>query len=180
MRAEEFSALFDAASHSVFRLETLQTYAVPADDASLTAFRTGTPRPERSVSTSPWLRRVAATTIAGVAWSRVRVVEHPLTEYTRWELLAYVESQAVGEQVHMVARSDVGDLGPDFWLLDAGTPMARAVLMHYTPDGELVNRELVTDVDTVADLAARRDVALTAEAISLNAFLAHLAGRGDA
>lgn len=179
MRAEEFNALFDAVSHTVFRLETLQTYDVPVDDASLVAFRTGTPRPERSVRTSPWLRRIAATTTAGVSWSRVRVVEHPLTEYSRWELLAYIESQAVGEQIHTVDRADVGDCGPDFWLLDAGTPTACAVLMHYTPAGELVNRELVTDDVPLADLADRRDTALS-DAVSLNGFLAHLAGRADA
>lgn len=174
MTSEEFNALFDNARHSVFRLECLQTYAVSADDASLAAFRTGAPRPERSVRTSPWLKRIAASTIAGVAWSRVRIVEFPLTEYTRWELIAFVESQATGEQVFVVEREQVGDLGPDFWLLDQGAPDARAVVMHYAPDGRLEERELI-DGDEIErrQLWRSRKLALK-HAVPLNTFLSRL------
>lgn len=168
MTAEEFNALFDGARHTVFRLETLQTYAVSAEDASLRAFREGTARPVRSVATSPWLRRIAVTTAQGVEWSRVRVVEHPLTEYTRWAMLAYVESQAAGE--HIAISETVLD-GPDFWLIDAGTSEARGVLMHYTPAGELLGREFVDAALT--GLVARRDAARDG-AVPLNEFLARL------
>lgn len=176
MTSEEFSALFDGARHTVFRLETLQTYAVPGADASLRAFREGTPRPVRSVETSPWLRRIAVTTAHGVEWSRVRVVEHPLTEYTRWAILAYVESQAAGEQVGISERPLSG---PDFWLIDANTPYARAVVMHYSPAGELEARELVTDLAPLAGLVTRRDAA-RAMAVGLNEFLARMDARAGA
>jgi len=182
MTAEEFAALFDAAEHSVFRLEARQAYAVPTDDASLTAFQEGRPRPERSVRTSPWLARIAATTAAGVAWSRVRVVDRPLTEYTRWELLAYVESQAVGEQISLVDLEIVDgtiDLRQDFWLFDGDTPHPQAVILHYTPDGQVEQREFVVDVTVVAELVRRRDAA-TLHAVPLNEFLAYLNGRGGA
>jgi uncharacterized protein DUF6879 len=179
---EDLNSLFESAHTNVFRLERLQTYAVPADDASLVAFRTGTPRPERSVRTNAFLRRVAARTLtAGVAWSRVRLVEWPLTEYTRWELLGYVESQATGEEIRLVDADLVEDVvagAPDFWLFDAGTPDARAVLMHYTPDGKLVERELVADPAEVARLATIKDETVRRSA-ALNEFLARLRASAD-
>lgn len=183
MTPEELSQLFDSAHASVFRLEKRQTYAVPADDASLVAFRTGSPRPERSVRTNAFLRRVAARTLtADVAWSRVRLVEWPLTEYTRWELLGYVESQAAGEEIRLVEAGAVEDVVvgvPDFWLFDAGTPDARAVLMRYAPDGRLLERELVADPAETARLATVKDQTLRG-AVSLNEFLARLNTGDDA
>jgi len=163
---EQFTALFDAATRSVFRYEALQTYAMPTEDPSVIAFRTGAPRPERSVRTSPWLRRIAIQTAAGIDWSRVRVVTWPLTEYTRWELVGYVESQAAGEAISVVG-DDLAVGVPDFWLIDE----SRAVLMNYGPEGQLVDRVLVTDPAEVAELA---DVAvrLRAAGQSLNEFLA--------
>lgn len=177
MTAEELNQLFDSAHTSVFRLEKLQTYAVPADDPSLLAFRAGGPRPERSVRTNAFLRRVAVRTLmAGVAWSRVRVVEWPLTEYTRWELLGYVESQAAGEAIRLVDADLAEDIvagEPDFWLFDAGTRDARAVLMHYASNGTLVEREPVTDPAETARLATVKDETVRRSA-SLNEFLARL------
>lgn len=168
---DEFAALFDRFTDTAFRLERWQTYAVSAEDASVRAFREGLPRPERSVRTSPWLRRIAVTTAQGRDWSRLRVVEHPLTEYTRHELLGYVESQAAGERILVADRDDVGDLGPDFWLFDADTDHPCAVVMRYDQDGQIAERELVRDPAAVAALAAVRDRAL-AVAVPLNAFLA--------
>jgi hypothetical protein len=180
---EELNQLFETAHTSVFRLERLQTYAVPADDASLVAFRSGAPRPERSVRTNAFLRRVAARTInAGVAWSRARLVEWPLTEYTRWELLGYVESQAAGEEIRLVDASLVDDVvvgAPDFWLFDEGSSDARAVLMHYASDGTLLERELVVDQVALARLADIKVEALR-RASSLNEFLAGINAEPDA
>lgn len=175
MTVEEFAALFDTFQHTAFRLEALQTYDEQAEAAAVRAFREGLPRPERSVRTSPWLRRVAVSTAQGKQWSRVRVVDYPLSEYTRYELVGYVESQAAGEQIQLVNIEQVGNLGPDFWLFDAGTPEACAVLMRYTVDGKIEGFELVTDS---AHLERLHDIQRTAEAhaVPLNAFLAE-AGR---
>jgi hypothetical protein len=146
---DEFNAAFDSFRVSAFRLECLQTYAVSAEDARLRAFREGLPRPERSVRTSPWLARVAATTIAGKSWSRVRLVRHPLTEYTRYELIGFVESQACGEQIRIVdlnAHPQLADLGPDFWLFDAGGSNEFAIVINYDADGSVMGYEPTADV----------------------------------
>ncbi len=162
---------------AAFRLERWQNYAIPAEDPAFLAFRDDLPRPERSVRTSPWLARIAAGVAARKDWSRVRVVEWPLSEYTRYELVAYVESQAAGERIELVDLADVGDLGPDFWLFDAGTDQARAVLMHYSPDGDLLGRESVHDPARIAELDTIR-VRAQAAARPLNEFLATTAAAG--
>jgi len=164
----EFNAWFDHATTSLFRLETLQTYDTTGD-AAFAAFRAGTPRPERSVRTSPWMRRIAVTTANGVDWSRVRIVTWPLTEYTRYELVGYVESQAVGDRTRLLSGPD--GHGPDFWLRDGGTDHAEAIAMHYPPGGGLPRYEVVTDPERLAALHAIA-VELSERATPLNEFLA--------
>lgn len=167
--APQFQALFDEARATVFRLEGRQTYAIAADDDELVAFRTGAPRPERSVRTSPWLARIAVSTATrGVAWSRVRVIEYPLTEYTRYELVTYVESQAAGEQILLSEEPAPVD---DFWLIDGGTEHAVGVWMRYDSDGVQLGRELVDDPDVLAEMA-RVAAAVTGAAEPLNVWLA--------
>jgi hypothetical protein len=163
-----FNALFDTPRISVFRWEAQPAYSVPDTDASLEAFRTGAPRPERSVRTSPWLRRIAVQAAAGVDWSRVRVIGEPLSEYDRWSLLGYVESQAAGEQIRIAAPSS--DF-PDFWLIDPETTDTRAVIMRYDDNGRLLAREPVADRTVLDELTAIRADALAAS-IPLNVWLA--------
>jgi hypothetical protein len=176
MDSRAFDALFDTFTRHTFRLEALQAYAVSAEDARLRAFREGTPRPERSVRTDPWLRRIAVSTAEGKSWSRVHLVHHPLSEYLRYELVSYIESQAVGEQIGIVDLAEYPLLGgPDFWLFDWGTDHAQAVVMHYSPDGRIQEREHVTDP---ARLEALNQVRITARAgsVELNSYL--VAARG--
>jgi uncharacterized protein DUF6879 len=167
---DEFNAAFDKFQVSAFRLECLQAYAVSAEDARLRAFREGLPRPERSVRTNPWLRRIATTTIAGKSWSRVRLVHHPLTEYTRYELISFVESQAVGEQIRIVdlnTHPDLRELGPDFWLFDVDEPNEFVIIMRYDETGTVLGYERLTDTGWCRD---QRDAAL-AGSISLAEYL---------
>lgn len=166
MTPDEFNAAFDTFRRSALRLETLQSYAVSAEDEFLRAFREGIPRPERSLRTSPWLRRIAATTMAGKTWTRIRLVRHPLSEYLRHELLAFVESAAVGEEIRIVdinQHPEVTEFGPDFWLFDAGYPGESAIFMHYDYTGTLISYERVIDVAGCrwqADKAIERSVSI--------------------
>lgn len=176
----EFDALFQRfadspTSTTVFRWEGRENYAIPRDEPSLVAFRDGTPRPERSVRTSAWLARIATSTVAGKRWSRVR---RPFdNEYFRWELLAYVESQAAGEQILLIdpAASEAYRL-PDFWLFDGTDAADRySIAMHYDDDGNPV--EFAYD-DHPGTLAPLREIAenLTVRANPLNAWLANRSG----
>lgn len=174
MTFEEFDALFDRFTVSTFRLETLQQYAVSEEDERLRAFREGTPRPERSVRTSKWLARVAVTTAAGKRWSRVHIVDHPLSEYLRYELVGYVESAAAGEEIRIAdRRADprLAELSQDFWLFDAETDAPFAALIHYTRDGEVFGFEYTDDAAALRRFRAERDLALE-HSIALNTYLA--------
>lgn len=134
----EFEAAFNNFRVSAFRLECRQTYAVSDEDARLRAFREGLPRPERSIRTDPWLRRIAATTLVGKVWTRVRLVTHPLTEYTHYELIGFREARAVGDQILILDLDEHPDLlalGPDFWLFDAGELDEFAITIRYDDDG---------------------------------------------
>lgn len=174
MNPQDFDALFDRFRTTVVRLEALPVYAVGgAEQDRIEAWRRGEPRPERSVRTSPWLARIAVTTAtAEKTWARVRVLDEPLTDYQQYQLASYTESQAAGEAVSVVVRSALGfELGPDFWLFDAGHNDAYAAVMNYDPDGRWMGVDLVTDAGRVADMhALYRQV--TDRAVSLNTFLA--------
>ncbi|MGI5131560.1 DUF6879 family protein [Pseudonocardia sp. CA-107938] len=173
MTPEEFDALFDSFASTVSRLETLPAYDVGGDEADrLAAARAGTPRPLRSVSTSPWLTRIAIQTIQqGKVWTRVRVLDDPLTDYESAELISYGEAQAVGEVVRIALRADVpGDVS-DFWLFDAGLPGEHAVLMSYDAEGHWLGADLCTDPATLANLRNQLEEVL-ARTVSLNEFLA--------
>jgi hypothetical protein len=172
---EEFDAHFDRFTSMVFRLETLQDYGDPGEAERVAAFHRDDPRPERSIRTSPWLARIAATTLAGKRWQRVRVVEEPLTGYTRYELAGYVESQAAGEEIRIArpeASPALATLRRDFWMFDAGTSDEFALLMNYGRGGEYEGAGLVTNPDLLLEFQAERGLALRLS-VPLNEYLAH-------
>lgn len=177
MTDEEFDACFDEARHSVFRLETLQRYTVVEEAERIEAFRRGAPRPDRSVRTSPWLRRIAVSTAAGLRWSRARLVELPVSEYVRYQLQGYVESAAAGEEIRLAVLNQKPDLQQaieigDFWLFDGGTPQARAVALHYDHLGRPIGEELIAEAG-VLDRLTELHISVWNEAQPLNEFLAH-------
>jgi hypothetical protein len=174
---EEFDALFDTFHHTVARLEALPAYDVGGQEAArIQAFREGRPRPLRSVATDPWLARIAVSTItAGKRWTRVRVVDEPLTDYQRYQLTSHQESQAAGERVLIAPRSAVGDVGPDFWLFDEAGPDAHAVVMRYDAEGHWLGANLVTGREEVRELGERLQ-AVAARAAPLNEFLTGVDG----
>lgn len=167
-----FNALFDTFRASVVRLETLPAYAAGGAEAvRLEAFRLGTARPLRSVRTDPWLARIAVSTVTGgKTWRRVRVFDDPPTDYQRYQVESYREAQAVGDEVVIASRAAVGTMGLDVWVFDAGLSSARAVVMHYHPDGAIDRRELVTDAAAVAALAAAAE-RVARHAVPLNVWL---------
>jgi hypothetical protein len=143
---------------SAFRLETLPAYDVSGEAERIEAWRDGRARPERSVRTSEYLREIAANVLAGRERMRLRIVDHPLSEYCRYQITGYIESAAAGEQTRIVVRNggseqtrpDLDSVGGDFWFFDMGTGDERAVLLEYDATGAF----------TEAHLAAGPDLAL--------------------
>jgi hypothetical protein len=142
---------------SAVRLETLQAYSVGGSEAErLAAWERGYPIPERSVRTSEYLREVAAGVLAGRERQRVRIVDLPATDYTRFEtLVAYPESAAAGEEIRIAVRNGgipeaqkaLAGIDSDAWFFDLGTEDERCVLMEYEADGAYTAAHLATEVD---------------------------------
>jgi hypothetical protein len=173
----DIAANYDRFTTSAFRLECLPQYRAPSETASLEAFLRGDPRPERSVRTQPWLARIARTTVVDrKSWSRVHIVDFPLSDYVRYELVGYVESQAVGEEIRILNRADhprFADLHEDFWLFDETTDQPFAHTQLYGADGEYVGARPVSDPETLSRYATVKEQVL-ALAHPLNVFLAGL------
>jgi hypothetical protein len=163
MNPEEFDAVFEAFRTTAFRLETLSRYSDEVEDAELALFLAGEPLPERSTRTDPWLARVAQTTTAGKRWQRVHVVSHPLTDYLRFELVGYEANVAAGEDVRIADRDAhpaLARLRQDFWLFDAETPEAFAMLMRYNASGQLLDFERTHEVPIIEQCRRERDQAV--------------------
>jgi hypothetical protein len=171
---EEFDACFERFQRSAFRMETLQRYTVESETERIRAFLRGEPRPDRSVRTSPWLRRVALSTAAGKHWSRVHIVDLPLTDYLRYQLVGKVESAAAGEEIRIALRREhpeLNEIRGDFWLFDAETPAAYAISMRFDDMGRPLGHELVTDPDRIDAYRRAREIAWAAS-MPLNEFTA--------
>lgn len=170
----EFDDLFNSFTATAFRLETLPAYDVGGAEAErLAAWRAGEPRPVQSVATSPWLARIASTTLRGKSWVRVRVIDDPLTDYQRFQLAhAYPEAQTCGDNIRILRRP-TADMGPDFWMFDAPTEHGSAVVMNYDDEGHWLGAERV---DEGPNLNKLRAVAFGADKNSrpLNEFLAEM------
>lgn len=174
MTPDEFNAIFDSFTSTVVRLETLPEYAVGgSEEERLQAWREGRPLPERSVRTSPWLARIATSTVAGKSWSRIRIIDDPPTWYQRYQFGAYVESQAAGEQIRIVRRADLPPRRafPDVWVFDAQTAAACAVVMRYDEDGHWLGADYTDDAEDVENAALHVELA-ACRARDLNTVLA--------
>jgi hypothetical protein len=169
----DFASCFDDFRSTAFRLETLQRYDVPAEADRIAAWREHRPMPERSPRTNPFLARIAETTAAGKQWSRVHVLDLPLSEYVRFELETYRESARAGERIWLVGRTaapGLAYLDRDFWLFDAGTRHAVAALMEYDQDGRYLDASVTTDEAVITACTAARDLALQ-HAVPLERYL---------
>jgi hypothetical protein len=173
----DFDALFDRFEHTAFRLEARPSYDVGGEEAvRIAAFRERRPRPERGVRTDPWLRRIAVTTSQGKVWRRLRLVDDPLTDYERYQLLSgsYQESLACGDETVLLDRGCAAAIGgmADFWLFDGGTPAAQGFFLLYTPAGQFSG---ITPADA-GDLRRMQEVAerIAPLATPLSEFLAGL------
>jgi hypothetical protein len=175
LRAEAFEEEFDRFGATAFRLETRQDYA-GATGPRYPIWRRGEPMPERSPRTSPWLARVAATTATGKCWQRAHIVDQPLSEYMRYELVIYAENVAAGEDVRIVDRTvhpTLSRLKEDFWLFDADDPtrQGHAVFLTFDDGGYPTRYEWTNDPERLLACRRQRDLVWSL-AVPLAEFLA--------
>jgi hypothetical protein len=151
LEGEAWSRYFRDFASSAFRLELRQVYTMPGEADELRRFQEGQlPPPDYHYG---WLDTVAEARKAGKTMRRVRLVERPLTDYTRYEFAwGFVYNVAAGEDIRILDVTDRPGLelpDHDFWLFDEST----VVKLLYRPDGTQIGRELVEHPDLSAYLA---------------------------
>jgi hypothetical protein len=153
LEGEAWSRYFRDFAASAFRLELRQVYTMPGEAEELRRFRGGEqPPPGYHYG---WLDTVAGARQAGKTMRRVRVVQRPLTDYTRYEFAwGFAYNVQAGEDIRVLDLT--GRPGPalpdhDFWLFDEST----VVKLLYRADGTQIGRELAEDPDLAAYLGWR-------------------------
>lgn len=131
-----------AGASDLFRLEAQPTYLVEQEEDDFAAWCRGD-RTLLTPETNAWLAHIRDTTAAGARWTRVRVLDYPLTEYSEFELHGYQANQRVGEHIYVADRAwspELDSLREDFWMFDD-----IVVRMLYDQDGHLLGPELADD-----------------------------------
>lgn len=139
MTPEDLDELYRTYQESAFRLECRDTYAIPGEDPDFDAFLAHQPFPARTPDDDEWLANVAAQVGRGKYFGRVRLLGHPVTDYTRFQLVCYPrENLPAGEEVRILDRhwlgADDGWTHQDFWMFDERI----VVLQHFDDEGHFL------------------------------------------
>jgi hypothetical protein len=135
-------AVIAARSSDLFRLEAQPTYLVEQEADDFAAWRRGD-RTLLTPETSSWLAHIRDTTAASKCWSRVRILDYPLTEYAEFELYGYQANQRAGESIYVADRAwspELDGLREDFWIFDD-----TVVRMLYDQAGHFLRPEPADD-----------------------------------
>ncbi|MEV6818350.1 DUF6879 family protein [Nocardiopsis dassonvillei] len=165
---DRFGDLFDEATRSIFRLETLPVYNPVSESELLKSYLSGGICPKRDRN-SEYMDTLFDQTGRGIRRYRVHVVQSPLTDYLRYEMeWGYVFNTRAGEEVFILDTTEQvrpeGLVDEDFWFFDE----TDVVRMHYGDDGEFLHPELLDDAD-LAHYRAQRDLAM-AKAVPFNEY----------
>ncbi|WP_322769610.1 DUF6879 family protein [Frankia sp. Cr1] len=158
MDLQELDQIVRRSLVSAFRLETLPQYLTLTEQeaAEYREWQAGRPLPLPTPETSSWLARLQRTVADGYRWYRVHIMDHPLSDYSEFELYGYQANARAGEDIYIAdrhAHRDLDGLRQDFWLIDDEI----AVVMHYDGDGLFLRPERAADA---APYRRMRDTAL--------------------
>lgn len=137
--------LLDSFTSYAWRLEALDTYDIGDERGQFEDFLAGrTPQP--SQDDLEWQERARKVVASGRSIGRVRMVGHPITDYTRFEWTAYPDNITAGEEVRVFDRTWPGGTDPrfkqDVWIFDDHV----AAVMRYTSSGEVLEPTITEDV----------------------------------
>ncbi|HEX3781454.1 MAG TPA: hypothetical protein VHX38_17475 [Pseudonocardiaceae bacterium] len=149
-----FGQLFDDFEHTAFRLEVRSRYAPSYEGESLRKYLAG--EPDDLPWMQDWLRMVERAAREGRRFSRVRVVDLPLSEYNTFSLAVSARNNAAGEDIRYVSRDRARDLPDyDYWLFDSRTLLQ----MHFDQDDRFTHGEIIDDPAEVVQHNYWRDAA---------------------
>lgn len=141
MTETELIGLFNAARRSIFRLQTLPSYAVDEEREAFDQFLAGMPLP-KNPEADPWLQSIQAKVEAGVRVTNLHVIPDQLTPYLRFAIdWSYVYRHRAGEQILFISAEDARRCSPpvsqDFWLFDDRD----VVVMRYDAEGNYLGAD---------------------------------------
>jgi hypothetical protein len=134
----DLETLFKNYQREAFRFELLPEYSVENELEDFEEFkRSG--KFSIDEDTQEYLNAVEAKIKAGARHIRSRVLDDPLNDYQKFEIVTgYLSSSVLGTEFYFVDRADFltspfGTIGlKDFWLFDD----ASVAFLMYTPNGE--------------------------------------------
>lgn len=129
--------LYRACTTSAWRVEARQHYDADIDHARFKEFAAGRPLPPPGTAKLADLALIRQLHDTGRTAGRVHVVSRPLSPYLRYELAAYAENAAAGEDVRIADLSacpELSAIAEDFTLFDHEQPHASYVLFGYGDD----------------------------------------------
>lgn len=154
--------LYRACRVSGWRIEALQHYDVPSDEARQQAFHAGETLPPPGPGKLDDLKLITELVQSGRHAGRVHIVDRPLSDYVRYELAAYEENVAAGEKIWIADRSlypELEAITADFALFDLGTEHPRAVMFDYSESGRVLGYRIEDDLATIAECAGHLGLA---------------------
>jgi hypothetical protein len=105
-----------------------------------------------------WLRMVGEAAVEGRRFSRVRVVDLPMSEYNRFEYALSEHNIAAGEDIRYLTR-DEGDAaelpGHDYWLFDS----RKLLIMRFDDADRFIGGEIIEDPHEIVQANYWRDAA---------------------
>ena len=133
----------DKASKSVFRYEGLQDYSAEDGQESVREFMKSGKLPFIS-SESKWWQDIKLKNEQGIKTCRVRMVEKPLTDYTKMELALHVQSALFSsEDIRIIEKDIILSMATqleDFYLVDD----EHLFVLKYGPNGKYLGSSLVS------------------------------------
>jgi hypothetical protein len=103
-----------------------------------------------------WLRMVREAATEGRRFARVRVVDLPMSDWTRYSYALAQHNIKAGEDIRYIERSNAPDLpDDDYWLLDS----SKLIVMRFDETDRFIGGELVEDPAEIVQANYWRDAA---------------------
>jgi hypothetical protein len=140
--------------HTAFRLEVRSRYNPSYEGESLRKFLEG--EPDDLSWMQAWLRMVREATAEGRRFSRVRLVELPMSDWSRYSYALSEHNIAAGEEIRYIECSSAPHLPDhDYWLFDS----SKLVIMRFDQTDRFIGGELIEDPAEVVRHNYWRDAA---------------------
>lgn len=136
---QEFGSFFSSFKTSAFRLEMLESFSIPEEQAFLRRYQAGEKKPPKGFN-SEWTDIIKNANKRGGSFNRVRIVRRPINDYLRFEVAwGYSVNVAAGEGIRIVDYSALSFKTAvpslkDFWLFDDSS----CFLMEYDSIGSFL------------------------------------------